>query len=390
MTTARAAGTAPLSAEELERYGRHLTLPEVGLEGQRRLKAASVLLVGAGGLGSPAALYLAAAGVGRLGLVDFDRVEASNLQRQVLHGSRDVGRPKLDSARERLADLNPHVTLDLHETRLARENALDIVTDYDVVVDGTDNFPTRYLINDACVLSGTPCVYGSILGFEGQVSVFAAANGPCYRCVYPEPPRPDQVPSCAEGGVLGVLPGIIGTLQAAEALKLLLGAGRPLAGRLLLVDALTMHFRTLSLKKNPDCPVCGDSPTQTTLIDYDAFCGVSQTNGSMSDSNQISVHELKARRDAGDAPFVLDVRKPDEVQIADIGSDQLIPLQELADRLDELKASEDEEIVVFCRSGGRSQRATQLLRAVGYQKTKNLTGGILAWSEEIDPDVPKY
>ena len=386
-----------LSSEELQRYSRHLTLPEFGREGQERLKNASVLLVGAGGLGSPAATYLAAAGVGRIGLVDFDRVETSNLQRQILYGTSDVGRSKLDAATERLNDVNPHVEIERHELRLTSENALDIIDDYDVVADGTDNFPTRYLVNDACVMTDTPNVYASIFRFEGQVSVFATEDGPCYRCLYEEPPPPGLVPSCAEGGVLGVLPGLIGTLQATEVIKLLAGMGEPLIGRLLMVDALEMNFRTLNVPTNPDCPVCGDDPSVTELIDYEAFCGIgddSSSNGTTDVANdtsvpEISVHELKRRRDAGDAPFLLDVREPYEAEIANIGSDQLIPVDQLADRLDELEIDDGREVVVYCRSGSRSARATELLREKGYDAS-NLAGGVLAWSDEIDPDVRKY
>ena len=386
-----------LSSEELQRYSRHLTLPEFGREGQERLKNASVLLVGAGGLGSPAATYLAAAGVGRIGLVDFDRVETSNLQRQILYGTSDVGRSKLDAATERLNDVNPHVEIERHELRLTSENALDIIDDYDVVADGTDNFPTRYLVNDACVMTDTPNVYASIFRFEGQVSVFATEDGPCYRCLYEEPPPPGLVPSCAEGGVLGVLPGLIGTLQATEVIKLLAGMGEPLIGRLLMVDALDMNFRTLNVPTNPDCPVCGNDPSVTELIDYEAFCGIgddSSSNGTTDVANdtsvpEISVHELKRRRDAGDAPFLLDVREPYEAEIANIGSDQLIPVDQLADRLDELEIDDGREVVVYCRSGSRSARATELLREKGYDAS-NLAGGVLAWSDEIDPDVRKY
>lgn len=393
---------AALSSDELQRYSRHLTLPEFGREGQEKLKNSSVLLVGAGGLGSPAATYLAAAGVGRIGLVDFDEVEASNLQRQILYGTSDVGRPKLDAAAERLDDLNPHVEVERHEVRLTSDNALGIIDDYDVVADGTDNFPTRYLVNDACVMTGTPNVYASIFRFEGQVSVFGTEDGPCYRCLYEEPPPPGLVPSCAEGGVLGILPGFIGTLQATEVIKLLADVGEPLVGRLLMTDALNMDFRTVNVPTNPDCPVCGENPTVTELIDYEAFCGIPQdndasTNGTadadVSDSDdaipETSVHDLKRRRDAGDAPFVLDVREPYEAEIASIDADQLIPVDELADRLHELKADPDEEVVVHCRSGGRSAKATKLLREKGYNAS-NLDGGVLAWSDEIDPDVPQY
>jgi molybdopterin/thiamine biosynthesis adenylyltransferase/rhodanese-related sulfurtransferase len=392
---------AELSPDELQRYSRHLTLPEFGREGQEKLKNSSVLLVGAGGLGSPAATYLAAAGVGRIGLVDFDTVEASNLQRQILYGTSDVGRPKLDAASERLDDLNPHVEVERHEVRLTSDNALGIIDDYDVVADGTDNFPTRYLVNDACVMTGTPNVYASIFRFEGQVSVFATEDGPCYRCLYEEPPPPGLVPSCAEGGVLGILPGFVGTLQATEVIKLLADVGEPLVGRLLMSDALNMDFRTVNVPTNPDCPVCGDDPTVTELIDYEAFCGIPQddtsSNGTaetdVSDPDdayaETSVHDLKQRRDADEEPFVLDVREPYEADIASIDADQLIPVDELDDRLDELEADPDEEIVVHCRSGGRSAKATEFLREKGYDAS-NLEGGVLAWSDEIDSSVPKY
>ncbi|MCS4086714.1 adenylyltransferase/sulfurtransferase [Salinibacter ruber] len=393
---------AELSPDELQRYSRHLTLPEFGREGQEALKNASVLLVGAGGLGSPAATYLAAAGVGRIGLVDFDSVEASNLQRQILYGTSDVGRPKLDAASERLEDLNPHVDVETHEVRLTSDNALDIIDQYDVVADGTDNFPTRYLVNDACVMTGTPNVYASIFRFEGQVSVFATEDGPCYRCLYEEPPPPGLVPSCAEGGVLGILPGFIGTLQATEVIKVLTGVGEPLVGRLLMSDALNMDFRTVNVPTNPECPVCGDDPTVTELIDYEAFCGLPQSDESspngtadsdVSDTDdavpETSVHDLKQRRDAGDAPFVLDVREPYEAEIASLDADQLIPVDDLEARLDELDAGPEEEIVVHCRSGARSAKATALLREQGYDAS-NLEGGVLAWSEEIDDSVPQY
>jgi adenylyltransferase/sulfurtransferase len=393
---------ADLSPEELQRYSRHLTLPEFGREGQEKLKASSVLLVGAGGLGSPAATYLAAAGVGRIGLVDFDRVEASNLQRQILYGTSDVGEPKLDVAKKRLQDLNPHVDVETHDLRLTSDNALDVIDDYDVVADGTDNFPTRYLVNDACVMTGTPNVYASIFRFEGQVSVFATEDGPCYRCLYEEPPPPGLVPSCAEGGVLGILPGFVGTLQATEVIKLLADIGDPLIGRLLMIDALPMSFRTLTVQTNPECPVCGDDPEVTELMDYEAFCGIpsddesaaSSTNGtadvnSNPDVPEISVQDFKTRRDAGDAPFLLDVRKPYESDIANIGADQLIPVGELGNRIDDIEAPEGSEVVIHCRSGGRSAKATKLLREAGYE-AKNLKGGTLAWSEEIDDSVPTY
>jgi adenylyltransferase/sulfurtransferase len=389
---------AVLSPDELQRYSRHLTLPDFGQDGQEKLKAASVLLVGAGGLGSPAAMYLAAAGVGRIGLVDFDSVEASNLQRQVLYGASDVGDSKLNAARSRLEDLNPHVTIETHEVRLTSDNALDIIADYDVVADGTDNFPTRYLVNDACVMTGTPNVYASIFRFEGQVSVFGTEDGPCYRCVYEEPPPPGLVPSCAEGGVLGILPGMVGTMQATEVIKLIAGIGEPLIGRLLMVDALSMTFRTLKLRKNPDCPVCSENPSQTELIDYEAFCGLPSTNGSSDESDtdddtmsvpEMTVQELKRRRDAGEGPFVLDVRKPFEASIADIGADLLIPHEQVDNRLDELEAHKNEEIIVHCRSGARSEEAARVLRAHGFN-AKNLKGGTLAWSKEIDDSVPTY
>jgi adenylyltransferase/sulfurtransferase len=388
---------AELSTDELQRYSRHLTLPDVGREGQETLKASSVLIVGAGGLGSPLATYLAAAGVGRLGLVDFDRVEESNLQRQVLFGQGDVGRPKLEAAEERLREINPHVEIERYETRLTSDNALDVIGDsYDLVADGTDNFPTRYLVNDACVMAGVPNVYGSIFRFEGQVSVFATENGPCYRCAYEEPPPPGLVPSCAEGGVLGVLPGLVGSMQATEAIKVLLGIGEPLVGRLLLMDALGADFRTLTLNKNPDCPVCSDDPEQTELIDYEAFCGLPSSdspNGqAMSDASddvpEISASDYAARRDDEDGPFLLDVREPHEYEITNLGG-ALIPLGELEERLGELDAHKGEEIVVHCRTGGRSAEATKLLREKGFD-AKNLAGGVHAWSDEVDPNVPKY
>lgn len=387
-----------LSREELARYARHLTLPEVGAEGQRKLKAARVLCVGTGGLGSPLALYLTAAGVGTLGLVDFDVVDASNLQRQVLHSTHDVGRSKLDSAAEKLAALNPAVQLVKHETKLTSENALEILRGYDIVADGTDNFPTRYLVNDACVLTGKPNVYASIFRFEGQASVFAARNGPCYRCLYPEPPPPGTVPSCAEGGVLGILPGLLGVIQATEVIKLILGnsqpLGEPLIGRLLLVDALAMRFRELKLRKNPECPVCGQNPTITRLIDYQQFCGFAPATQETTVKNgipQITATQLKQRldasEDAGQKPFILDVREPFEYQIANIGG-TLIPLKELPQRLNEI--DRNREIVVHCQLGGRSQRAAEFLAQQGFAKVSNLAGGITAWSNEVDPTVPKY
>ncbi|WP_457652696.1 molybdopterin-synthase adenylyltransferase MoeB [Rhodocaloribacter sp.] len=387
-----AASGVALSPEEIRRYSRHLILPDVGLEGQRKLKAASVLLIGAGGLGSPLAMYLAAAGVGRLGLVDFDVVDESNLQRQLLHGTSDVGRSKLDSARDRLREINPHVHVETYETRLTSENALDLVAEYDLVADGTDNFPTRYLVNDASVLTGTPNVYGSIFRFEGQASVFGAPGGPCYRCLYPEPPPPGLVPSCAEGGVLGVLPGIVGALQATEVVKWITGIGEPLVGRLLLFDALAMTFRTLKVRRDPNCPVCGDHPAVTELIDYEVFCGIPQAKAAEARAEpvpEIDVRALKARLDRGEAPFLLDVREPHEYAIANLGA-PLIPVGVLAERLGELEAHRDAEIVVYCRSGVRSARAVRLLRERGFTGAVNLKGGILAWSDEIDPTVPKY
>jgi sulfur-carrier protein adenylyltransferase/sulfurtransferase len=392
MTTIAETSTLPeLTTDDLARYSRHLILPEVGMEGQRRLKAARVLCVGAGGLGAPLAFYLAAAGVGTLGLVDFDVVDASNLQRQIIHSTKDIGRKKLDSAEEKLLALNPALNVVKHETLLTSANALDILKDYDIVADGTDNFPTRYLVNDACVLLGKPNVYASIYRFEGQASVFAKENGPCYRCLYPEPPPPGLVPSCAEGGVLGILPGLLGMIQATEAIKLILGKGESLAGRLLLVDALNMKFRELKLRKNPECPVCGEHPTVTKLIDYQQFCGiVPETKQEQKVKNgipQITVKELKQRMDAGDDVFVLDVREPYEYQIANLGA-KLIPQNDVPKRLDEI--DRQREIVVHCRSGQRSQRIAEYLAQQGYPKVKNLAGGILAWADEIDPKMQKY
>ena len=380
-----------LTTDDLSRYSRHLILPEVGMEGQRRLKAARVLCVGTGGLGSPLAFYLAAAGIGTLGLVDFDVVDASNLQRQIIHSTKDIGRKKLDSAEEKLLALNPALNVVKHETMLTSANALDILKDYDIVADGTDNFPTRYLVNDACVLLGKPNVYGSIFRFEGQASVFATEKGPCYRCLYPEPPPPGLVPSCAEGGVLGILPGLVGVIQATEAIKLILGKGESLAGRLLLVDALNMRFRELKLRKNPECPVCGEHPTVTKLIDYQQFCGiVPETKQEQAVKNgipQLTVKELKQRMDAGEDVFVLDVREPYEYQIANIGG-KLIPQNDVPQRLAEI--DRNREIVVQCRSGARSQRIAEFLQQQGYQNVANLAGGILAWADEIDPKMQKY
>src|SRR6266702_4255676 len=378
-----------LAQAELVRYSRHLILPDVGVPGQEKLKAARVLLIGAGGLGSPAALYLAAAGVGTLGLVDFDNVDVTNLQRQILHGTKDVGRPKLVSARERIADVNPHVRLETYETALTSKNALDIFSGYDIIVDGTDNFATRYLVNDACVLQGKPNVYGSIFRFEGQASVFALPDGPCYRCLFPKPPPPGLVPSCAEGGVLGVLPGLVGTIQAMETIKLILGRGDNLVGRLLLFDALGMKFRELKLRKNPNCPMCGAHRTITKLIDYYEFCGVrgEEAPGPSVQVPEITPRDLKARLDRGDDLFILDVREPHEYQICNLKG-HLLPLGELTRRVHELDSSR--EIVAHCRSGKRSAEAVDFLRKAGFRKILNLKGGILAWSDEVDPSVPKY
>ncbi len=384
---------AGLDSSELIRYARHLSLPEIGREGQIRFKRARVLVVGAGGLGSPLALYLAAAGIGTLGLVDFDDVDATNLQRQILHGTKDVGRPKLDSARDRLADVNPNVTVVTYPVRLDSENAMEIIADYDVVVDGTDNFPTRYLVNDACVLSGKPNVYGSIFRWEGQVSVFGVAGGPCYRCLFREPPPPGLVPNCAEAGVLGVLPGVIGSLQALEVIKIVLGTGKTLSGRLLIFDALELSWREVALRRNPDCPVCGDEPTQTGLIDYENFCGLPSAAETESESNEfdeVGPRELKARLSGSEPPFLLDVREPYEWDVVSLEGDGavLVPLGELADRLGELPEGRD--IVVYCRSGVRSARAAGLLVEAGLGPVSNLVGGVLAWVDEIDPSLPKY
>jgi molybdopterin/thiamine biosynthesis adenylyltransferase/rhodanese-related sulfurtransferase len=378
-----------LSREEIKRYGRHLILPEVGLEGQMKLKAASVLLVGAGGLGSPLALYLAAAGIGKIGIVDFDVIDESNLQRQVIHSTADVGRPKLESAKEKIQSINPNVEVELFNTRLSSENALEILGGFDLVVDGTDNFPTRYLVNDACVLLKKPNIYGSIFRFEGQVSVFSAPGGPCYRCLYADPPPPGLVPSCAEGGVLGVLPGIIGTIQAAETVKYILGIGEPLVGRLMLFDALTMKTRELKLRRNPDCKVCGDHPEITELIDYETFCGIAPPAAAEAalDEYSITVTDVKGKLDRGESIFLLDVREPQEYEIANLGG-HLIPLNDLARRVHELDSSQD--IVVYCHSGVRSGRAVEFLKQIGFRKVKNLVGGIDAWAEEIDPSMPRY
>ncbi|MGI8909954.1 MAG: molybdopterin-synthase adenylyltransferase MoeB [Rubrobacteraceae bacterium] len=383
-------GAVELSNDEISRYSRHLIMPEVALDGQKQLKSAKILTVGTGGLGSPLALYLAAAGIGTLGIVDFDVVDESNLQRQILHGTSDVGRPKVESARDRIEDINPNVNVVVHEEALTSENALEIFADYDVIVDGTDNFPTRYLVNDACVLLGKPNVYGSIFRFEGQASVFYAEEGPCYRCLYPEPPPPGLVPSCAEGGVLGILPGAIGTIQATEAVKLILGIGEPLIGRLMLYDALGMSFREMKLRKDPDCPVCGENPTVTELIDYQEFCGIPQATAAEQANvvPEISVSDLKDKLDRGEDIFVLDVREPHEYEVANIGA-KLIPLNELPERLVELQTN-GSEIAVHCRSGARSARAVKLMQEAGFGNVYNVKDGILAWSEEIDPSVPKY
>jgi molybdopterin/thiamine biosynthesis adenylyltransferase/rhodanese-related sulfurtransferase len=392
MATAAQSDLLPeLTTDDLSRYSRHLILPEVGMEGQRKLKAARVLCVGTGGLGSPLAFYLAAAGIGTLGLVDFDVVDASNLQRQIIHSTKDIGRKKLDSAEEKLVALNPALNVVKHETMLTSANALEILKDYDIVADGTDNFPTRYLVNDACVLLGKPNAYGSIFRFEGQASVFATKEGPCYRCLYPEPPPPGLVPSCAEGGVLGILPGLVGVIQATEVIKLILGKGNPLIGRLLLVDALGMRFRELKLRKNPECPVCGENPTVKELIDYEHFCGIipesKEEKAVKNGIPQLSVKDLKRRIDEGEDVFILDVREPYEYQIAQIGG-KLIPQNDVPQRLTEIPR--DREIVVQCRSGARSQRIAEFLKQSGYPQVVNLAGGILAWSDEIDPKVKKY
>lgn len=381
-----------LSRDEIERYSRHLILPEVGMAGQKKLKAASVLMIGAGGLGSPLGMYLAAAGVGRLGIVDFDVVDVTNLQRQIMHGTDDIGKPKLESAKRRIQQINPYVKVETHDTKFSSDNALDLVSGYDIVADGTDNFPTRYLVNDACVLGGKPNVFASIFRFEGQVSVFGAPGGPDYRDLYPEPPPPGLVPSCAEGGVLGILPGIVGTLQATEVIKLITGIGESLIGRLLLVDALRMSFRVLKLRKDPANPLSGTHPTITKLIDYQAFCGIPSGGSTMNQAAipEITVQELKSRRDAGQAPFVLDVRQPYEAEIAQLGADQLIPVEELVGRISELRVGKDQELVVHCKSGGRSGRAVAMLQQAGYNKAMNLKGGILAWADQVDPTVAKY
>jgi sulfur-carrier protein adenylyltransferase/sulfurtransferase len=384
--TTVAAPRPTLSHEEILRYSRHLILPDVGVEGQKKLKAARVLLVGAGGLGSPAALYLAAAGVGTLGLVDFDVVDKTNLQRQILHGTAAVGTPKLESARARIEDLNPNVQVETFETRLTSENALDIIRPFDIVADGTDNFPTRYLVNDACVLLGKPNVYGSIFRFEGQASVFYAKEGPCYRCLYAEPPPPGLVPSCAEGGVLGVLPGIIGSIQAMETIKLILGVGDSLIGRLLLFDALKLEFRELKLEKDPDCPVCGRHPSVTRLIDYEAFCGIAAEPTYA--GAEVSAAALKQELDQGRPLVLLDVREPHEYEITHIDGVTFIPLAELPARLRELDDHAD--VVTYCHHGARSLKALEILKAAGFAKVRSLQGGIDAWTVNVDPTLPRY
>lgn len=405
MATTETTALPKLTNEEIARYSRHLILPEVGMEGQQKLKAAKVLCVGTGGLGAPLALYLAAAGVGTIGLVDFDVVDESNLQRQIIHSQSTVGKLKVDSAELMLKGLNKNVNVVKHNTMLTSANALEIFKDYDVIADGTDNFQTRYLVNDACVLTGKPNAYGSIFRFEGQASVFATEEGPCYRCLYPEPPPPGLVPSCAEGGVLGILPGLVGVIQATEVIKLIVGIGEPLIGRLLLVDALGMNFRQLKLRKNPHCPACGTREIKE-LIDYDQFCGIAKPTetGPLEVSShgkvdatakvvdgipQMTVEELKARRDAGTEPFVLDVREPHEYAICDIGA-PLIPVGELGNNLHRLAFPKNTEIVVHCKSGARSQRAALFLKEQGYTNVYNLAGGILAWADRIDPKLPKY
>jgi len=380
-----------LSNEEIHRYSRHLLIPDVGMEGQRKLKAASVLVVGTGGLGSPVSLYLAAAGVGRIGLVDYDVVDFSNLQRQIVHGESRLGDLKVESARDRLLDLNPEIQVDVHNTFLSSDNAFEIAEPYDIIIDGTDNFPTRYLVNDLCVLTGKANVYGSIYRFDGQASVFDARVGPCYRCLFPEPPPPGLVPSCAEGGVLGVLPGTIGSIQATEALKLILGIGEPLIGRLLLYDALDLSFQTVKLQKNPDCKVCGEHPEVTELIDYENFCGMpahDNEEGSAGDEWDITAPELAEKLKNGEDLHLIDVREPHEVEISHLEGEELIPLGQFASHLSDLDSSED--IVLFCKSGTRSTRALEILASAGFKKVKNLKGGINAWAMEVDPSMPIY
>ena len=390
MATDVLAGPATLNNEEILRYSRHLIMPEVAMEGQLKLKQAKVLLIGAGGLGAPLGLYLAAAGIGRIGVVDFDVVDFTNLQRQLIHGTKDVGRKKLDSAADRMADINPNVEIVKHETALTSENALEVIKDYDIVVDGTDNFPTRYLVNDACVLLGKPNVYGSIFRFEGQATIFATEGGPCYRCLYPEPPPPGLVPSCAEGGVLGILPGAIGVIQATETVKLILGSGEPLIGRLMLYDALSMRFRELKLRKSPECPICGDNPTIKELIDYHQFCGVPREGeqaGAVTNWD-IDPADVKARMDSGERLVLLDVREPHELQICQLPEFRSIPLGELPSRIHELDTAD--EIVAVCKVGMRSARAAAFLRQSGFGKVRNMRGGTNLWAEQVDPEMPRY
>ena len=380
-----------LTPEQYIRYSRHLILPEIGEEGQKKLLQAKVLIIGAGGLGSPLGLYLAAAGVGTIGLVDFDVVDLSNLQRQILHTNDEIGKPKLDSAEKRIKGMNPDTRVMKYPTKISSDNALEIIRNYDVVIDGTDNFPTRYLVNDACILLNKPNIYGSIFRFEGQATVFQPKEGPCYRCLYPEPPPPGMVPSCAEGGVLGILPGVIGVIQATEAVKLIIGKGEPLIGRLLLYNALDMTFRTLKLRRDKHCPVCGDRPTVTKLIDYEAFCGLKRGEGEKTVTiPEMTVYELKAKMDQKDDFVLLDVREPFEYEIAKIPGSRLIPVGQLQNRLNELESFKNKEIVAHCKSGGRSAKAAELLLNSGFKKVWNVVGGITEWSNKIDPSVPKY
>jgi len=380
-----------LTPEQYMRYSRHLILPEIGEEGQKKLLAAKVLIIGAGGLGSPLGLYLAAAGVGTIGLVDFDVVDLSNLQRQILHTNEEIGKSKLDSAEKRIKAMNPDTKVVKHNTKISSDNALEILKDYDIVIDGTDNFPTRYLVNDACIFLNKPNIYGSIFRFEGQATVFKPKEGPCYRCLYPEPPPPGMVPSCAEGGVLGILPGVIGVIQATEAVKLIVGQGEPLIGRLLLYNALDMTFRTLKLRRDKNCPVCGERPTVTQLIDYEAFCGLKRGEGEKAVTiPEMTVYELKAKLDQKDDFLLLDVREPYENQIARIPGSKLIPLGELPNRLGEIDAYKNKEVVAHCKLGGRSSKAVELLQKAGFKKVWNTVGGIAEWSNKIDPNVPKY
>ena len=382
-----------LTQDEILRYSRHLIMPEVGVEGQMKLKAGKVLLIGTGGLGSPAALYLASAGVGTLGLIDFDNVDFSNLQRQIIHSTRTVGKPKVESAKERLLEINPNVNVVTYNEMLTKDNVMRIIKDYEIILDGTDNFQTRYLVNDACVFTKKPFVYGSIFRFDGQATVFYPGKGPCYRCLFAEPPPPGMVPSCAEGGVLGILPGVIGVIQATEVVKILLGKGDLLIGRLMLYDALKMNFREVKFRRNPKCPVCGDNPTIKELIDYDAFCGLTRgqedkSNGAKMGIQEISAKELKAKMDRKEKFVLIDVREPNEFEINKIPGAKLIPLGSLPDRVSELDSAD--EIVVNCHFGGRSAKACDLLQKIGFKKVKNLAGGIDAWSNDVDPSVPRY